>query len=253
MRYPVRPGYNGYGAYSTSQTDVFSFTRNPAAVANSFHISAGVTGEQRYLIPGNYLYAAAVVFPTIQGNVGVTTNYFGSKNYNETNLGMAYGRRLGKMFDVGIQFNYFSYRIPGYGTAGALTGQLGVLAHLGIVTAGIQVYNPAGGTLGKIGNEKIGSTYSAGIGYQPSETFGASVELIREENFPLFLQASFQYQFEKRFYLRGGFTSDTDSPFGGAGISWKQIRFDLFALFHPQLGLTPGVQVMFDLKGEDDE
>ena len=41
---------------------------------------------------------------------------------------------------------------------------------------------------------------------------------------------------------------ETGSGFGGAGVSWKHFRLDLSVNFHPQLGFTPGLLLIVQLK-----
>jgi hypothetical protein len=111
LRYSVSMPYIGLAAYSQQQNDVFSFTGNQAALAQQKNAAIGVYGEQRFLMADNNSYALAAAFPSKMGNFGVKLNYAGFSNFNENAVGLAYGRSLGKTVDIGIQFNYYGYRI----------------------------------------------------------------------------------------------------------------------------------------------
>ena len=107
--------YIGLGAYSTQQNDPFSFTGNQAALANTKHAGVGLYGERRFLLHETSSYTLAAAIPTQLGNFGLQLNYSGFKNFNENKIGLAYARSLGKKVDIGVQFNYYGYRIPAYG------------------------------------------------------------------------------------------------------------------------------------------
>lgn len=252
LRYSVSMPYLGLGAYSHKQNDVFSFTSNQAALAQQKNIAIGVYGEQRFMLADNSAYSLAAALPSKLGNFGIKVNHAGYSDFNENAVGLAYARSLGKRIDIGVQFNYYGYRIPAYQNASSLNFEIGAIMHLTEkINAGFHVYNPVGGKLGKSEDEKLASVYKFGIGYDASENFFVSVETIKEEDKPLNVVGGVQYQFQKQFFARIGFVSDTGSGFGGVGISWKSIRLDVSANYHPQLGFTPGLSLIANFKGRN--
>lgn len=242
LRYAISMPYLSLNAYSQKQADVFSFTANQAAIARLKNGAVGVYGERRFLLADNNAYSVAAAFPTAMGNFGVKMNYAGFSNFNENAIGLAYGRSLGSKLDLGIQFNYYGYRIPTYGNASAINFELGAILRLSAkLNAGFHVYNPVGGKLGKTEEEKLASVYKFGLGYDASDNFYVSTEIIKEEDKPVNVTGGVQYQFKKQFFARVGFISETGSAFGGAGWSWKNLRVDVTGNYHPQLGFTPGL------------
>lgn len=246
LRQPVAAPYIGLGAYSKYQNDVFSFTNNQAALAQVKEAGAGVYGERRFLLAATSLYAAAVAIPTSKGNFGVSMKYLGFKNFNESQLGVAYARSLGKKVAIGIQFNYYGYRVPAYNNASTINFELGAIVHLTEkLQAGVHVYNPVGGNLSKT-DEKITSAYKFGLGYDASDRFFVSAEIVKEENFPVNLNAGLQYRFQKAFFMRAGIASATSTGYAGVGVSWSNIRLDITGSYHPQLGITPGLLLIMN-------
>lgn len=241
--------YISVGAYSNQQSDVFSFTANQAALAQQKNVAVGVYGERRFLLADNSAYALAAAIPTSLGNFGVKLNYAGFTNFNENAVGLAYARTLSPKIDIGVQFNYYGYRIPTYGNASALNFEIGAILHLtDKINAGFHVYNPVGGKLGKSGDEKIASAYKFGIGYDASDNFFVSFVTSKEEDKPINVTGGVQYQFEKQFFVRAGFVSETSSGYGGVGVSWKNIRLDISGNYHPQLGFSPGLSLIANFK-----
>ncbi|MEI8060593.1 MAG: hypothetical protein WCG67_10585, partial [Ferruginibacter sp.] len=79
------------------------------------------------------------------------------------------------------------------------------------------------------------------LGYDASENFFISTEIIKEEDLSVNVVAGVQYQFANQFFLRTGFLSESSTVFGGIGAGWKKMRVDITASYHPQLGFSPGI------------
>ncbi len=254
LRKPLAASYIGLGAYSINHVDAFSFTSNQAALAQIKSAAIGVYGENRFLLNATNLYSAVVVMPSKQGNFGIQIDYFGFKDYNESQVGLAYARSLGNKLDVGVKFNYYSFRIPTYQSSSTVDFEIGAIAHLtDKLNAGIHFYNPVGGNLSKTVDEKLSSIYAFGLGYEASESFLLSAEIVKEEDVPISVNAGVQYNFEKQFFVRVGINSGIQSPYAGAGISWKDIRLDVSASYHPQLGISPGLMLVVNFKSKEIE
>lgn len=249
LRYSIAQPYINLSAYSQKQNDALSFTGNQAALAQIRFAGVGIYGERRFLLKETSAYTLGAAFPTRMGNFGLQLNYAGFKNFNENKIGLAYARKLGKLVDVGVQFNYYGYRIPAYGNASTINFEIGAMIHLtDKLNAGIHVYNPVGGKLGKDKDEKLASVYKAGLGYDASDHFFVSAEIIKEEDKPVNVIAGLQYHFAKQFFARAGFISESTTAYAGAGVGWKNLRLDISSGYHPQLGFSPGILLMINFK-----
>jgi len=246
LRRPVAAGYLGFGAYSLNHTDIFSFTANQAALAQLKNNAVGIYGERRFLLNELSSYTAVAGIKTSSGNFGLKTNYSGFKDYNETLVGLAYARSLGNKIDVGAQFNFHNIRITEYGTTSAIGFEVSALLHLTEkLHTGIQISNPVGGKFGKNNEEKLSSLYTIGIGYDASEKFMASMEVQKEEDQSVNVNAGLQYRFVKQLMARVGISSTTASGWIGVGLMLNTFRIDVSASYHPQLGLTPGLLFIY--------
>ena len=247
LRRPLAATYTGMGAYSINHADVFSFTANQASLAQLKNSAAGVYGERRFLLSELNNYTATIGLTTNSGNFGVKANYSGFSDYNETQLGLAYGRKMGNKVDIGAQINYQSIRINSYGNASAVSFELGTILHLtDKLHAGLHATNPVGGKFGKDQQEKLSSVYSFGIGYEASDKFLVSAEIQKEEDQPVNVNAGFQYIFIPQLLVRAGMSSATSAAWLGLGLTIKSFRLDVTTSYHPQLGITPGVLMLFN-------
>jgi hypothetical protein len=246
FRQPISAKYLGLGAYSTHQGDVFSFVNNQAALAQIKNAAAGVYGERRFMIAATSMYSAAVAVPSSHGNFGVNLLYAGFKNFNEYQLGLAYARNLGSVVDIGVQFNYYGYRIPAYSNVSLVTFEMGAMYHLtDQLNAGIHIYNPIGGKILK-SDEQLAAVYKMGLGYDVSKLLMIAAEMVKEENSLVNLNVGIQYQMAKQFFVRVGISSATASSYGGFGICWNNMRLDISGSYHPQLGWSPGLLLLFN-------
>ena len=147
---------------------------------------------------------AVIGLMTKNGNFGLKAGYSGFSDYNETQLGLAYARKLGSKIDVGVQFNYNGIRIPTYGNASAISFEAGVIMHISEkLHSGLHINNPVGGKFGKDQQEKLPSVYSFGLGYDASEKFFISCEIEKEEDQPINVNAGFQYKLSKTIISKG--------------------------------------------------
>jgi len=254
LRTPIAAPYIGSGAYSINHADVFSFASNQASLAQVKNVAAGVYGERRYLLNELSYYHASVAIPTHSGNFGLQAGYFGSVNYNETQIGLTYARKLGNKMDVGVQFNYNSIKATGYGKASAISFEAGTIFHItDKLHTGFHLNNPVGGKFGKNADEKLPSVYTIGFGYDASKQFFFSTEIIKEEDQDINVNAALQYKFIPQLVVRIGMSSATSSVWFGLGLMVQSFRLDITASYHPQLGITPGLLLLFDFKSKIQE
>ncbi len=246
LRQPLSAIYPGLGAYSMQQEDVFSYLNNQAVLAEIKKTAIGIYGERRFSLAATSLYAATVAIPTKNGNFGINIIYTGFKNFTENQAGLAYALSLGKKVDVGVQFNYYSYNVPSYARDAAINFEIGAIVHLtDKLNIGMHVYNPVGGNFTKT-DEKLTAAFTLGLGYDMSDNFFVSTEIVKEENFPVSINAGFQYRFMHQFFVRAGIVTATSTWYTGVGVSWGNFRLDVTGSYHPQLGLSPGLLLIMN-------
>jgi len=246
------PSYLKTSAYSHNHSDVFSFTANQAALAKIKSFTAGVFSERKYMLNELNLFSASFALPTQSGNFGLQLHHFGNSIYSETQAGIAYGRKLSDYIDIGIQFNYYKMRISGYGNAAAINFEAGTIFHFtDQLHGGIHVYNPTSSKINKNEAERIPAVYSVVLGYDASDNVLVSVSIEKTENEDLNVIASIQYKFADRFLARGGVASATSVFFFGVGFSLQNFRLDATASVHPQLGVTPGLMLIYSKSSEE--
>ncbi|MFZ1311469.1 MAG: hypothetical protein WAR38_01325, partial [Chitinophagaceae bacterium] len=60
------------------------------------------------------------------------------------------------------------------------------------------------------------------------------------------------YRFIPQLLVRAGLSSATSSAWAGLGLLIKSFRLDVTTSWHPQLGVTPGLLVLFNFNKKED-
>ncbi len=245
---PVSARYLALGAYSCSNVDIYASRTNSASLAELNQAAACVYGERRFSLADLNLYTASVGLPTKSGSFAVHASYFGFDLSNQSQFALAYGRKITSKLDIGAAFYYQRLNQAGiYGSASALTGSVSLLLHLtDRIHAGINAYNPIRAAYDKEKTERLASQYTMGIGFDASDKLYLSAELVKEEGQNLNVNAGLQYQFVKQFFIRAGIATQTTNYFLGLGFRLKDFRIDISSSYHPQLGLSPGLMLLFN-------
>lgn len=245
---PVTAAYSGQGAYSAHHADIFSAMANPAALVQVEHAAVALFAERKFLLNELNKYTAIGGFSTSSGHIGFCAAYSGFAGYNETGLGLIYARKLGTKIDIGARFDYNSIRISNYGNAAAISFQAGTVMHLTEkIHAGLYVDNPVGGKFGGNNREKIPSLYAAGIGYEASSQFFFGMQIEKEEDQPVNVNTGIEYKLISYLLARAGISSATSSAYIGCGFLLRSFRIDITTGYHPQLGISPGLLVLFNM------
>ena len=236
-------------ACPVSFRDAFSFTGNEALLGNTDRGSIGLCAERKFLLAALSAYSVAGSLPFKSGGIGGRLDYNGSPDYNESEVELAYGMRLGKRAAVGLGFSYRTLSIAGYGHAGTLAADFSFLfepvSHWFI---GLRMANVPAGHLGKQQPEKPASVFQLQLGIEASPAVLLTVSMLKEESLSVSARLGIEYQFERQFFAGLGIETTTASPYGKVGWQWKRIRIVLCASFHTVLGTTPTLFVMTEGK-----
>jgi|LakMenEpi03Aug12_release.lakeMendotaPanAssembly.Ray.scaffolds.fasta_scaffold01244_3 hypothetical protein len=240
--------YQPLTAYSDYQVDMNSFTANQAVLAKKVRPGISVTGERRYMLDENSVYTATGVLSTPLGGFGFQLSHTGGSLYRQDAFGLAYAHELGKLA-LGVQFNFTTEGFKGYQSVNSLNAEFALLMPINKdLHTGIQIINPT--DFFKRGMKSIRPTslFQWGIGYDLSEQFYVGAALIKSPYRSVHLLTNFQYQFGKKFIAKAGLQSETGSLLAGAGLVWGNLRLDLTVNQHPQLGISPGMNLMYWFK-----
>ncbi|MEM6966136.1 MAG: hypothetical protein AAF573_15330, partial [Bacteroidota bacterium] len=134
---------NAVANASVAFHDINSTLSNQAGLAKITQSGFVLASEQRFLLTELSSVGAGFALPTSSGTFGLSVQYFGSESYNESKIGLAYGRKLAENFSLGVQFDVLNTRIAENGSKLLYTFEVGLQYELiENVLIGIHIFNP---------------------------------------------------------------------------------------------------------------
>ncbi len=248
--YPPGSRAAAMGNASVATSDLWSVHHNQAGLAGLTAFQAGFHYENRYFVPELGLQALALALPASPGTIGLSYSYFGFSHYNESKLGLAFGRRLGEKIAAGIRINYLYTSIAGdHVNRGAITAEGGIIAQpvKGFFIAA-HIYNPARINKHVNHGEPQPVIFRAGIAGLAGERLLVAVEAEKESDFKTVLRAGLEMEFAGEFYMRAGLSSGYIQSSFGLGYAFGKLIADMAFTSHQILGFSPHITVNYILR-----
>lgn len=250
---PLLHGYLSASGVYGSSPDVFSMQANPAALAHLDKSAAGVLATRPYMLAALSGYTAAAGIRGSRGSFGSVLHYSGNADYNQSQLGMLYARKLGPRAAVGMHFSYQALHLAsGYGSTGYLQAAAGAQFPItATLNTGIRVSIPAGGK--QAGHVAVyrPAIIAWGLGYEPSSQFFCNLQVEKPVDEPAAIMAALQYRPVPVIRIRTGVSVAAGEAWLGAGYRYRQLHADVYAHYHSRLGITPGMAFIFTFNNKE--
>ena len=231
---------------SVSIIDAWSVYNNQALLG-SLESPIISIGHHSGLINEMNIEAIAFAYPTKTGTIAASYSYYGSKYYNENNVGLAFGRKFGKFFSLGIRINYIHvYQVGNYKDTDNASFDVGV-AYTPIqnLIIAAQVYNPV--NLTKQSNEYgLSSSFRFGASYRFKQNVLISGELEKEYLYDLRYKFGIEGRFKKYFSVSGGVGSNPFKYSFGCGLYLKKFQSYFAFVRHTSLGYKPSFTLAYN-------
>ena len=191
-------------------------------------------------------YRLAVGLKSGSGNFAVLADINGNPFFKQRTYHLAYARHLGRHADIGLRFLYQTVGIAGYGKISKPGFGLGFVLHANEkLHTGVQLNNFF---IGKTNPLSGLTSFSLGIGYEPSQKFLLTIQISKEEENLLNMSTGLYYRFVSQFETVLLMSSANSSIIAGINLHTKKYRLGLNAGFHPQLGISPGMNLIFKMR-----
>ena len=231
------------------ESDLWSVFHNQAGLGSYKNLSIGFHHENKFIVNEYSLHALAFTVPVKPGTFGLSYSYFGFDEYNESKIGLGFGKTFGPSFSAGVQLNMHRIFILGdYGNRNSLSVEGGIqYKPAENVSLGIHVFNPTRSKISPYDQDTIPTIFRAGISYTPYKKLWLGLETQKTFDRELQIKAGVQYQVIQSLYLRTGIvTNPVQNTFGvGYEIDWASA--DIAFTHHQILGFTPHFTFQFKL------
>lgn len=252
--FPLGARSAGLGGASVSLGDVWSASNNQAGLAFVKNFTAGAYYENRFFISQLSLKGGAVALPVKAGTFGLVISNFGYSLYNESKYGLSFAKSFGDVLSAGVQLDYLGTRIAeGYGSKNVVAGEFGIQAKpLKGLTVGAHIFNPSRTTWTSdpVFPERVPTIVRFGMDYRFSEKVFVALETEKDIDYKNNFKAGFEYKATKEFYLRAGVSSNPNLTCLGFGLNLKGFRLDVSSSYHPVLGISTAIGLMYELNSK---
>lgn len=240
----------GSGAYGKDSNSLFAVRINPAALSNVKTTVVGIGAEQKWGMVGVNQFTGIVAFSSHSGSWALQADYLGFFGFNQSRIGLSYGRSLGEKMDIGTTFHASGLKIPGYVHTTAISFDAGIIFHFSKkLHGGMSVQSPVQVSIRKHAESSPAVLFRTGLGYDVSEQFFLTAEVIKQAEAISAFQIAASYRPVRELLLRTGINIQEALFFVGAGIEYRSLFLHLMITRHPQLGLAPSLMLQFQRFG----
>lgn len=247
LSYPMPAGARGQamGGVGVVFQDIHAAWSNPAGLAHLEGTSMALFGEQRFAL--SELRQISAVGATRFGNsaIGLAVGYFGFEAYNESRIGLLYGRKLAKNLSLGAQLYTLGTRIPDYGSQQLISFEVGLQATISpSIDIGGRISNPV--RIEKLEGEALPTVLNFGVNYRPGKQVQLIAEVEKDILYPVRVRCGLEYQLLDVLELRAGVATEPSLLSFGLGYRiLDQWQLDFSAAYHQYLGFTPGIGLVY--------
>jgi hypothetical protein len=230
---------NSLGGCGLTQTNVWSNLSNQAGLAEITQLSVGVSTKNSFGIKELSTHVAIFALPVSGGVFGLNVAYTGFELYNETKIGLAFGKKLSKSFNVGIQADYLGIYADGStNNKNSFTFEIGAKKRLmRDLTLGTHIFNPIAVKLNE--TEVIPTIFKLGLRYDANSKLSVFTETELENGENGILKAGLEYKIIEQLQLRTGFSTNPAKNTFGIGYTLNNIQVDIAINRHQLLGYSP--------------
>lgn len=238
----------GSGSSSEQSANAFVLSGNPAIAAVVKHLQLAASSESSFLLPQLTSVNTYCIFPLGTMRAGIQLGQSGQANYRRTELAFTGARILGKQALAGVRVGWrqdkFTGGYPGSGYWNAAAGVSWKISP--VLWAGSWArWNGSGFYKGKL----IPSLVSLGLAWQPSAACLLQTTWYQERGQAPGIDLSIRYRPTARLETGIGLATAPGVWWWGAGITVRHMRFFVYTGLHPQLGLSPGIALLFEREG----
>ena len=186
------------------------------------------------------------------GAIGISLSNYGFESYNEQTISGLYQRKLSRQVSASAELGYCRLSLNEFGSTGKAFYRLGVSGPIkNKLKYGFVISNFEAARIDV--NNTLVSSLAFGLVYTVSSKIKTYIEIENEVESPLTVKAGLSYDIHPKLQLRIG--ARTASGQSGGGFSYKvssNLIFQGHVLFHPVLGVTPGVGIRYQNSQKDD-
>ena len=225
----------------------YAILHNQAGITNVQEMSFSVDAGQIYNGSGvTHLHAAALLPTSKLGNFGIVVQRYGIDSYNFQNYGLTYARKLSAKFNIAATFNLYQFQIENYGNALVPNFQIGIQSKMNDrLSIGAHLANPLPLEIAE--GVDFPTVLSIGLKYNVSSIIEMYLDveknIIQKEN----IKIGLAYAIHPKLDLRIGMNTYPGTFHFGFALNLQKMQLNFGNGFHPILGNTSGLGVLYNV------
>jgi len=239
-------GEAGMGYVCIMKNGFWTSFHNQASLAYNNSFSFGFNYENRFSIKELGTRSIGMTIPVGKASLGAVYSHFGYTDFKREMTGLACAMKLSDKISAGVQVDYFSERTSGeYINNQSVTFETGlIIIPSQNIRIGVHLFNPVPNSIRKT---YLPTILRVGAGTDLNKVLFAGVEAEMSSGSKLIIRTGFEYEVAKKFWIRGGFSTNNNSFSFGLGYLAKIAQIDMGFTTHEKLGVTSSVSVIFKI------
>ena len=230
-------GYSGLASTDSS----FCLLSNPAKCALPHGARVDFLFRNYYQIEGFHQISAAGIFKFYGLPMGMSISRFGNKLYSETDVRIAFARKIVGSFYLGASINCYWLAVKNYGQASCWGVTVaGLYQLLPQVNAAFLLENLNEPVIGA-GKEKLPLNMTMGLTYAPFKSLEINLDLAKDSQFDFEWRAGLLYKMNRWLGIVCGFREQANTFSAGCFIAYKRSVFSYALEYHQTIGNTHSV------------
>ncbi len=249
--YEIVPTAYSVANASVADNKYYSAFQNPATAAALVGIQIGLQYENKYIINALAKKSMYLTSATNLINVGISATYSGYELHNELLTGILLSKNFNNIFQLGVQYNYYSvYLAEANKRYAAFFPQIGLIVKISpSVNIGFSTFNPVQQAIQlKYVKKQIPTVFSLGADWKISENLRFLSQTDKNVSGNYRVAGGFEYDIKNFITFKSGaYHIDYLTPTIGFGLKLKTFDFHLNTELHPILGLTTYAAIQYSI------
>ncbi len=249
--YEIVPSAYSVANASVADNKYYSAFQNPASTATQSATQIGLQYENKYLIDALAKKSIYLNTATNLINIGLSATYSGYELHNELLTGFSLSKNFNQIFQLGVQYNYYSvYLAEANKRYAAFFPQIGLIVKISpTINIGFSTFNPGQQSIQlKYVKKQIPSVFSLGADWKFSENLRFLFQTDKNISGNYRVAAGFEYDIKNFLTFKtGAYQIDFLIPAVGFGLKLKSFDFHLNTELHPLLGLTTNAAIQYSI------
>lgn len=227
--------------------DVWSLQHNPAGIASITRPIFALGYERHFSDRELSTQKAVFAIPFKQHVFGLSFQRYGFNEYSEQSAGIAYSRNFSGALALSIAFKYHQLSIPKYGSANAISADVGMHYRLNDrVWIGTHISNPGRSTYKELSGSIIPVSLAFGVSFEFSDKVLIISDILKVLNAGINAKLGIEYTLVNWFALRGGMSANPFKQYAGFGLNYQRFALDMAISSHLNLGYSPSLAFSYE-------